>query len=51
MSDILFGVWLIAIETPKYNDKQYVPYDAIWFEGLATSSGEKFMKEYFPEES
>lgn len=45
---VLFSIWLIFIERPKYQDgRNYPKYDDIWFEGTASSWGAKmFPTEY-----
>lgn len=35
----LMFVWMVVIEIPQY--KEYVKYDAVWFEGQATELGNK----------
>lgn len=42
---IYLGTWLLFFETPKYENNNYVPYDAVWFEASATRLGEKYFKE------
>ncbi len=37
-------IWLAASELPKYSSGNYVDYDSIWFEGMATKLGKKYFK-------
>lgn len=40
---VIFGIWLLAIEIPKYDERD-VEYDSIWFEGGATHWGTKVIE-------
>lgn len=42
---ILILCWSVFIETPKYEESIYVPYDSIWFEGQASRFGLRHIKE------
>lgn len=39
--------WLLTIETPKYKNDYYPPYDSVWFEGDASKRGSNFIRKYF----
>ena len=43
---VALWVWLLFIETPKYENNKYVDYDAFWAEGDATERGTNFMKSF-----
>ena len=45
----ILGSWLLTVETPKYRNDYYPPYDSVWFEGDASKRGAKFIQHYFPE--
>lgn len=38
---LILEIWLFFIEIPKYDNNAKVPYDSIWFEGQATSLGNR----------
>ena len=38
----IVAIWLILIEIPRYEHKEYYGYDDIWFEGQATKFGKKY---------
>lgn len=43
---IIIAVWLFKTEIPKYASGKYIDYDSIWFEGQASTWGEKVSKDW-----
>ena len=43
---IIIMVWLFKTEIPKYASGKHVDYDSIWFEGQASTWGEKVSKDW-----
>lgn len=42
---IIFGIWLWFIERPRYKNRPWPSYYSVWFEGTASSWGEKMYPE------